>query len=333
MSARGFEQAQNAALARFGVEAESRFIDIAAIDGQAHVLVAGEGPPVVLFNGIGCPAAMWAPLLPELRGYRVYAIDRPGCGLTSGAIAETATLRQESVRFLEQALDQLELECPAFLANSMGSLWCIWLALDRPERVAASVHVGTPALILGTSAPLPMRLMSIPPIGRLLMKLQPPSVKRMDQTAAMVHVELHKEPEVREAMVESERMPGAADTFLSLLNACLRLRGARPEVALTAEQLSGLRHPVQLLWADDDPFGDVEVGGRVADLIPDAELHVVPGGHAPWVNAPTQLGRLATTFLNERYATPLRARERSETSTAATRSASSRNDQQSSQSG
>ena len=78
-------------------------------------------------------------------------------------------------------------------------------------------------------------------------------------------------------------------------------------MALTAEQLPELRHPVQLLWADDDPFGAVDVGKRAAELIPDAELHVVPGGHAPWVNAPTQVGQLATAFLNRRYETPLRA--------------------------
>jgi pimeloyl-ACP methyl ester carboxylesterase len=255
-----------------------------------------------MFNGAGCPAAMWAPLMPELRGYRLYAIDRPGCGLSTGASADTTTLRQQSVSFLEQALDQLKLERPAFLANSMGSLWSIWLALDRPERVAASVHVGTPALILGTSAPLPMRVMSVPPIGRLLTRLQPPSVERMDQTAAMVHVELHKEPEVRQVMVESEKMPGAADSFLSLLHACVRLRGARPEVMLYAEQLSRLRHPVQLIWGDDDPFGKVEVGELAVELIPDAELHVVPGGHAAWVNAPKQVGQLASTFFSERYA-------------------------------
>ena len=133
-------------------------------------------------------------------------------------------------------------------------------------------------------------------------------------------------------MVESERMPGAADSFLSLLHACLRLPGPRPEVALTAEQLPGLRYSVQLLWADDDPFGDVDIGRRVAELIPDAELHVVPGGHAPWVNAPTRVGQLATTFLCKRYAAPLGEPERFEEPTAATHSRS-RNGRQSLQSG
>lgn len=133
MAAREFEKAQREVLARFRVKAESRFVDIPAIDGRAHVLVAGDGPAVVLFNGIGCPAAMFAPLMAELPGFRLYAIDRPGCGLTDGILSTTATLRQQSVSFLEQALDQLELECPAFLANSMGSLWSTWLALDRPD--------------------------------------------------------------------------------------------------------------------------------------------------------------------------------------------------------
>jgi pimeloyl-ACP methyl ester carboxylesterase len=302
MSAEDFENAQRQVLAHFGVQAESCFVDIPAISGTAHVLVVGTGPPVVLFNGIGCPAAMWAPLMAELSGFRLYAIDRPGCGLTDAATAATATVRQQSVDFLAQALDRLDLECPAFVASSMGSLWSTWLALGMPERVAASVHIATPAFILGTSAPLPMRLMSIPALGRLLARVQPPSVQRMDRTAAMVHVDLHQEPEVRQVMVESEKLPGADTSFLSLLHACLRLRGARPEVALTAEQLSLLRQPVQLIWADDDPFGRVEVGQQAAEIIPDAEFHIVPGGHAPWVNAPKQVGRLARSFLRGRYA-------------------------------
>lgn len=234
------------------------------------------------------------------------AIDRPGCGLTDGALPTMSTVRQQSVAFLEQALDGLGLECPAFLASSVGSLWSIWLALDRPQRVAAAVHVGTPALILETSAPYPMRLMSIPPLGRLLMALQPPSPRRVDQTAAMVNVDLFKEPEVRQMMVESEKMPDAAASFIALLHACVRLRGARPQVALTAEQLAELDHPVQLIWADDDPFGEVAVGQRAAETIPDAELHVIPGGHAPWVNTPQQVGRLATTFLRQHFASQIR---------------------------
>jgi pimeloyl-ACP methyl ester carboxylesterase len=46
------------------------------------------------------------------------------------------------------------------------------------------------------------------------------------------------------------------------------------------------------------PFGAVSVGERAAELIPNAELHVVPeGGHVPWVLHSTAVAELAEPFL------------------------------------
>lgn len=42
--------------------------------------------------------------------------------------------------------------------------------------------------------------------------------------------------------------------------------------------LSKLRIPTLLLWGDADPISPVKVGQRLASLLPQAELHVFPGG-------------------------------------------------------
>ncbi|MEU8799735.1 hypothetical protein [Spirillospora sp. NPDC048819] len=52
-----FRNAQQRTLSRYGVAAESRHIDVPAIGGSAHVLVAGEGPPLVMVIGGTIPAA------------------------------------------------------------------------------------------------------------------------------------------------------------------------------------------------------------------------------------------------------------------------------------
>lgn len=49
--AESFIEAQAAALRRYGIDAEECFIDAPAVAGRAHVLVAGDGPPVVMVNG------------------------------------------------------------------------------------------------------------------------------------------------------------------------------------------------------------------------------------------------------------------------------------------
>ena len=293
-----FIEAQQRMLGRYGVQAESRFLGVPSVEGQAHVLVSGDGPAVVIINGIGIPAAMWAPLLAELDGFRLFAVDLPAYGLTDTTLGFASDLRRNAVRFLEEVLDGLGLEAAAFVANSLGSLWASWLALDRPERVKAIVHVGCPAIVLDTSAPLPMRLLSARPLGRLLTRLRPPSEGQVEELSKMVN-EYPLTPELANLILATERLPGFRHTFLSTLNTLIRLRGNRPAMRLTAKQLAGISQPTLVFWGKNDPFGSVEAGERMVRVMPDAELHVVGGGHAPWLTQSERIGPIATRFLRQ----------------------------------
>ena len=44
------------------------------------------------------------------------------------------------------------------------------------------------------------------------------------------------------------------------------------------ERLPRIRHPILLVWGDADPISPPAVGARLAELLPDARLVVVPGG-------------------------------------------------------
>ncbi|MBW3566072.1 MAG: alpha/beta hydrolase [Acidobacteria bacterium] len=293
-----FFEAQRRMLDRYEVSAESRFIDVPSIDGKTHVLVSGDGPPVVMLNGIGTPGAMWAPLMAELDGFRLFAVDLPGYGLTDTIEAFTEDFRHNTGVFLGEVLDGLELSAAPFVANSLGSLWTLWLALDRPERVTAMVHLGCPAIVLDTSAPLPMRLLSFRPLGRLLTRIRPPSEGQVEELSRMVN-EYPLPPELAELLLRTEQLPGFRAKFLPTLNALIRLRGNRPEMRLTSEQLEALRQPTMVFWGENDPFGSVETGERMVELMPRAELHVVGGGHAPWITESARIGPVAGRFLRQ----------------------------------
>jgi pimeloyl-ACP methyl ester carboxylesterase len=64
------------------------------------------------------------------------------------------------------------------------------------------------------------------------------------------------------------------------------IRAAHPDLpdwftsyhADLAPRLPGLRIPTLLLWGDADPLSPVKVGQRLAVLLPQAQLHVIPGG-------------------------------------------------------
>jgi hypothetical protein len=115
----GFIAAQERLFERVGLAAEPRFIEVPSVSGPAHVLVAGDGPPVVMVPGFGDPAATSAPL------------------------------------------------------------------------------------------PLPMRLISIPPLGRFLMRLMPPSARQVEQLASMAGEDFSTLPEMRDLLVEMQKLPGA----------------------------------------------------------------------------------------------------------------------------
>lgn len=291
-----FSNAQAAVLGHYGIEAEERWVEAPIVDGQAHVLVTGEGPPVVALNGIGVPAAMLAPLMTRLDGVTQYAIDLPAFGLTDTTPDFADDLQANAIRFLLDVFDGLGLNRPVVAANSLGSLWASWLAIERPDRVAALAHIGCPAIVLDTSAPLPMRLLSARPLGRLLMRLQPPSERQVEQLAKMVH-EHPLPPVIAQLILATERLDHFEDAFLAMLHQLVRLRGNRPEIALTADQLAHIQTPTLLVFAADDPMGGAPIGQRVADVMADAELHVVEGGHAPWLHHADQIGPLVTTFI------------------------------------
>lgn len=293
-----FLDAQQRMLDRYRVEAQSRFVDVPSIRGQAHILVSGGGSPAVLVSGIGTPGAMWAPLMAELSGFQLLAVDLPGYGLTDTTDRFAEDLHLNAVCFLDEVLDGLGLERPALVANSLGSLWTSWFALDRPERVAALVHVGCPAMVLETSAPLPMRLLSVRPIGRLLTRLQPPSPRQVEQLSKTVK-EYPLVPELVDLLVATERLPGFRETFLSTLHTLLSLSGSRPATRLTDEELARIDQATLLFWGEDDPFGTPDVGEHIAAKMPAAQLHVVSGGHAPWLTQAKRIGAMATQFLHQ----------------------------------
>lgn len=290
---------QERTLRHYGVDAESRFIDVDAIGGRAHVLVAGDGPPVMMVSDGGLPAPLWAPLMAELDEFTLHAVDLPGLGLTDTATYSSDTLRSFSVSFLDQVLVGLGLDRPVFVGSSIGGQWSTWMALDRPERVPALVLVGCPAAMLATSAPLPLRLLTIPGVGRLMNRLQPPSPSRVDRLARAVGEDFTDHPELRELLLAAQSLPTWNSALIDLVSSVVNVRGARPQVALTPNELASITQPVQLIWGEDDTFGPPAVGERAAGLIPDAELHVVPGGHGPWFRHARHVGELVAPFVRK----------------------------------
>ena len=289
-----FEEAQARVLRRYGVESEQRWVDLGG--RRVAVLVAGQGPPVVMINGAGTPAAMFAPLMAEIEGRTLYAVDWPGHGSSDPDPELAGDLRTNAVIFLTAVIDALGLDRPAVIANSFGGWASIRLALEHPDRVGALILLGCPAVVPGTSAPLPMRLLSIRPLARQMMRLQPPSAGQVRRLSKLVG-EHPLEPEIAEVLLAAEREPHFEASFVGIVQSLVRLRGGRSDVQLSEGDLAGVEQPTLLVFGSHDPFGGTAVGKRLAAGLPGARLHVVDAGHAPWLRHSRAIGQLIEEFL------------------------------------
>ena len=85
--------------------------------------------------------------------------------------------------------------------------------------------------------------------------------------------------------------------FLKMLHALVRLRGPRPDVEFTADQLAGVTQLSLLVLGVDDPMGSRSDSERLARAVPQTQIHVVDDGHAPWLHHTDQIAPLVNDFL------------------------------------
>jgi pimeloyl-ACP methyl ester carboxylesterase len=110
-------------------------------DSTIFVRDAGDGPPILLLNGIGAHIGMWRPLEEALRDSRVISFDLPGTG-RSPARPTPATM-PALARLTEELLDGLGLDRVDVLGYSFGGQLAQQFALQAPLRVRRLVLAAT----------------------------------------------------------------------------------------------------------------------------------------------------------------------------------------------
>ena len=283
-----FKRAQTHVLEKFHVRAQSKFVSLRNPALRAHILVTGHGDPVVMVHGGGAVAVLFAPLFAALAGeFRVFAPDRPGCGLTDKFNYSGVSFRSHAVDFLTSALNALRLPRASIVGNSMGGYWALVFALAVPERVTRLVLLGGPAG--SPQPPYP--------------KLPPRPEPSLENTRQMYRVLMANgdrvAPEILEADYAASRLPGAALGWNSMLEE-LGLEDA-DHTGLTyalRPELKNLRPPTLFIWGDKDIEGRPSLGQEMAAIAPHAQCEVVPeAGHLPWLDQPDRCATLVANFL------------------------------------
>jgi pimeloyl-ACP methyl ester carboxylesterase len=290
-------QAERRLLDIYGVTAHSRRLRLADPALAVRVLETGAGEPLVLLHGSGMCAGTWAPMLGHLQARRIHAFDLPGFGLSDPLDYAGRTLREHAVAQVSSMLDALELERATLVGTSLGAMWSLCAALERPDRVSGVIGLGIPAVSLAGMRGDPFfRAMTTPGVRALVSRAPVPKTVAATRRAATKALGRHAlevlPDEYFELMRATMLMPGWRLAMSSHLNLAMRSGRPRPENVITDDELRSLDVPVTLIVGDDDVYGPPSVCERAVALMPRARLHVVPGGHAPFADEPRRCAEL-----------------------------------------
>jgi pimeloyl-ACP methyl ester carboxylesterase len=294
-------RAEAATFAHYGTEVTTQRLDLDRLGTTVRVVRCGAGPTTVLLHGAGMTATVWAPLLPHLPGRSLVLVDLPGYGLSDPFDYAGVDIVAHMEALVGAVLDTLDLPRAALIGSSLGGMFALRAALAAPERVSALALVSAPAMALpGAEVPLVMALSSTRLGNAMSVRGPAPSARltrRMLATMGGDAAAVEAPDDFYDAL--GAAMAISAATNASLMPQLFRWRTPLPGVPVTDAQLATLRMPVQLIWGDDDRVQPAAAGQRAAEVIPDAQVEVVPGGHGVWVEQPARCGVLLTRFLEE----------------------------------
>jgi pimeloyl-ACP methyl ester carboxylesterase len=293
-----FAERQQELLRFYDLPAQSRTLEIERPQMRVHLLEAGEGEPLVLLHGGDGEGALWAPLMAALEDdFRLYALDRPGCGLSDPFDYRTIDIRRHAGDFVTSALDALGLESATLVACSMGGFFALATALDHPARVRRLALVGMP-LGMVSSAPLPLRLIGgLPGLSSRFMRTRGSRKAQRAQYRRMFGMDPDTIPEpYLDARIAGVSIPATQDTWAVLLRRIAGLGGIRPGMYL-GEELTGIDVPTLVLWGERD-MAPLEEGRRESARIAGARFVAMTGlGHHPFLEAPDGTARLIREFI------------------------------------
>ena len=289
--------------AAYQLAVKEHFIFLEALQIHIRVCEYGTGAPLLVVPGNTGDSFVLLPLLAQLCGRRILALNRPGGGLSEGIDHHTVDFKTLAVSTIDSVLDYFGLACVPILAHSMGGHWSLWYAMERPQRAEKLVLLGVPGNVLDCKPPLILRAAAIPRLNRLLFS----RIAAKDASTALRGLRMmgHSAESIRAlpaAMADCyyhfQRLPHYETASLSLMESTNTRRGSKKSVHIGRAALAAVPKEVLLLWGENDPFGAVKKGEAIAAALPNAALHVIPrGGHLPWLDAAAECAAQILRFL------------------------------------
>jgi pimeloyl-ACP methyl ester carboxylesterase len=293
-------EAEARLFAGYGLQPEESYLDLAAAGVRLRVLSVGAGPPLVMLHGVSLAAAVWAPWLGHLTGYRAHLVELPGHGLSGPHSYRTGAVRAHTLTLLDGLLDALALTTAPVVAHSLGGMFALWHAAARPGRIASLVAIGDPAVALpGVRVRMPLSLMTVPVAGEVMLRSPIPRlVYRTLLGQGLSPAAAAGAPDdLLDVLRLSGRRPGNARTVASVMHAIGHFRRPRADSVMSDSELGQITAPTMFCWGKSDPFLTPGRARPAIAKIHGAVLHEVEGGHGPWLDDPAGCAKLVTSHL------------------------------------
>ncbi|KUM68118.1 alpha/beta fold hydrolase [Streptomyces griseorubiginosus] len=267
---------------------------------RTRVRIAGDpaGPPVLMLHGIGRSLEDWAPQYPRLaQGYRLISLDLPGFGFSERS-PEPTTL-QVLARGALETLDALGEQRPLHvLGNSLGGAVAQQLLVLDAARVASLVLVNSAGF--GSEVALPIRLLTVPVLGRLATRRPSRAGARRAERLSFADPGLATPARIDHALAIARR-PDPGVVLLETVRELGTLRGTKPHwrAELMAAGTENPR-PTLIIWGDRDRVLPARHLDSARRLLPHAETHLFTGiGHMPQIECPDAFADRVLAFLAE----------------------------------
>jgi len=239
----------------------------------AHQSGGYEKPPVILLHGAGADCFLWPPEIRRLPELRVFALDLPGHGKSTGPGRQSI---EEYARCVISFLDTISLWKAVFVGHSMGGAIALSLALEFPERTAGLGLIATSARF------------SLPP--SLLEDASTPAT--FSSAVEQLHTLScgpHTPADVAKQTLK--RLQAIRQTLLYAdLQACSRFD--------VLSRLDSIQVPSLVICGTEDKLTPLRQASFLAQGIPNAALQTIDGaGHLVILEQPQRVARLLSIFL------------------------------------
>jgi 3-oxoadipate enol-lactonase len=251
---------------------------------EMHYQISGAGDCLALIHGFADNLNAWYKQVPEFSSqYRTLTYDVRGFGQTERA--EASYEIDVFVEDLHELLNTLEIDSVCVLGFSMGGRIALEFALTHPER--------TTGLILANSgvedSPRPEMEKHREIMRSVLQQADLETLSTMLTRGSFSPGFSSRDPETFQSC-KAMRMQNDPSDYFAIMGAVDRALDAPVD-------LSRLERPVLLIAGEHDALMGRSVAERMKEGIADAELKVLPTGHASALEAPEEFNRAVLDFM------------------------------------